>query len=281
MMLTDEQFVRTRRLALSLAGMELHERHRDLIDQRKRRLGLAEPTGYDTLLSAVESGDTAAAQHLISLLATHFTGFFRHPQHFLAAAAHARSAVDRRGVARLWCAAASTGEEPYSLAMALVEARPDAARFATILATDIDHHALARGRDAIYPAAAMAELSPERRTRFFQPALGSDRVQVIAPIRAMVEFAALNLAEVAWPTIGTFDVIFCRNVLMYLEACYRYAVLERMASLLTSEGRLILDPTEHLGKASHLFTVAGPGLYTRRPAPSPQRPLALPGHRSV
>ena len=89
-------------------------------------------------------------------------------------------------------------------------------------------------------------------------------------MRRLVEFRALNLASEAWPVEGPFDVIFCRNVLMYLETCHRYAVLERMASLLAPDGLLILDPTEHLGKAGHLFTPAADGVYSRRRTTLPQ-----------
>ena len=82
-------------------------------------------------------------------------------------------------------------------------------------------------------------------------------------------FRALNLTDLEWPPAGLFDVVFCRNVLMYLEAGHRYSVLERLASVLAPDGRLILDPAEHLGKAAHLF---GPGRtgFTRPPRATPR-----------
>jgi chemotaxis protein methyltransferase CheR len=86
-----------------------------------------------------------------------------------------------------------------------------------------------------------------------------------------VEFRTLNLAAESWPIEGPFDVIFCRNVVMYLEACHRYAVLERMASLLAPDGLLILDPAEHTGQASHLFMQGSDGVYSRRGMSSPPR----------
>ena len=81
----------------------------------------------------------------------------------------------------------------------------------------------------------------------------------------------MNLADVLWPVEGPFDVVFCRNVLMYLEACHRYAVVERLASVLAPDGLLILDPTEHLGKAGHLFTPGADGVYSRRRLSCPPR----------
>jgi chemotaxis protein methyltransferase CheR len=85
----------------------------------------------------------------------------------------------------------------------------------------------------------------------------------------------LNLTDPAWPLEGPFDVVFCRNVLMYLEACHRYAVLERMASVLAPDGILILDPTEHLGKAAHLFAHGADGIYSSRPRSGGRRELAF------
>src|SRR5438034_4242859 len=119
-MLTSEQFDRTRRLALRLAGIELFERHRELLHRRCPRTHIPNPAAFDALLSAAEEGDLASNRRLVGLVTTRFTGFFRHPGHFEAAAEHALRAVRRCGRARLWSAAAATGEEPYSLALALV-----------------------------------------------------------------------------------------------------------------------------------------------------------------
>jgi chemotaxis protein methyltransferase CheR len=149
-MMTNEQFDRTRRLALRLAGIELFERHREVLARRIRRLGIHDTAGFDTLLNAADEGDTRAGQQLIGLLTTHFTGFFRHPRHFGVAAEHARWAVHRRGTARLWSAAAATGEEPYSLAMALIDIFQRKNPPVTILATDIDGDALAVARQGEY-----------------------------------------------------------------------------------------------------------------------------------
>jgi chemotaxis protein methyltransferase CheR len=84
-------------------------------------------------------------------------------------------------------------------------------------------------------------------------------------VRRLVEFRRLNLADVVWPLDGVFDVVFCRNVLMYLDACHRCAVLERIASMLEPGGLLRLDPSEHVGGAAPLFVDRGSGAYSRRP----------------
>ena len=171
----------------------------------------------------------------------------------------------------MWSAAAANGEEPYSLAMELTEVfrRPDPP--ATILATDIDEDALTVAECGEYSELALRALDPRRRARFFSQAGVVGRWRIAPELRRWLEFRVLNLADVSWPVEGPFDVIFCRNVLMYLEECHRYAVLERIASLLASDGMLLLDPAEHLGTAGQWFSQEVGGVYLRRETAAPRR----------
>jgi chemotaxis protein methyltransferase CheR len=270
--LTDAQFERARRLALGLAGIELLDRHRDLLGRRRARLAM--PGTLDAWLAAAEGGDRDARRRVIELLTTRFTGFFRHPWHFHLAAEHALWAVHQRGAARLWSAAAATGEEPYSLAMALIDVfrREDPA--VTILATDIDEAALAVARDAAYGPATLAALPAEHRARFLGEPADGGRRRLVPAVRKLVEIRPLNLADAAWPLEGIFDVVFCRNVLMYLERRHRDAVFERIAALLRPGGLLLLDPSEHSGEAAPLYTEHGQGVYTRRGSAARRGPAA-------
>jgi chemotaxis protein methyltransferase CheR len=268
-MLSNQQFDRARRLASNLAGIELVERHRELLDRRSRRFGILSGADLDSLLSAAEDGQTAASQRLLCLLTTKFTGFFRHPRHFDIAADHALRAAQQCGRARLWCAAAATGEEAYSLAMRLIEVFRGPDPPATLLATDLDKDALAVAQRGEYGEPALRALDIRRRGAFFCESSGARRYRIAPAVRCLVDFRPLNLASTAWPVEGPFDVIFCRNVLMYLEARHRYAVLDRMASLLAPEGLLMLDPAEHPGKAGHLFTPGDGGVYARGRASCP------------
>lgn len=263
-MVTSGQLERTRRLALRLAGIELFERHREVLDRRLRRLGILKEAGFDALLDRVDAGDAHAGQQLIGLLTTNFTGFFRHPRHFELAAEHALWAVHRRGEARLWSAAAATGEEPYSLAMSLLEIFRNNPPTVTVLATDLDEAALAVAQRGEYGEPALEALPAGHRARFFGPAATPKHWRINADVHGLVTFRSLNLTDLVWPPAGPFDVVFCRNVLMYLEAGHRYAVLERLASVLAPDGRLILDPSEHLGKAAHLFGSGTNGVYPGR-----------------
>jgi chemotaxis protein methyltransferase CheR len=263
-MLTDLQFARLRQQADRLAGIALLDRHRATIARRMPRLGLASD-GIAALLDAVEACDPSAAQRLISLLTTNHTTFFRHPHQLDLAAEQALWAVHRRGSAAIWSAAASTGQEPWSLAMAVlgVFGRDDPP--VTILASDIDAAALAVAEAGSYDAAAIAAIPAEHRSR------GVSDGRITPVVRALVRFARLNLIDVAWPFSGPFDVVCCRNVLMYLGQDHRYAILERIAALLAPDGMLLLDPSEHLGTAGSLFTAGGGGVYSLRSGQRPQR----------
>lgn len=266
-MLTSEQFDRTRRLALRLAGIELFERHREVLNRKIRRLGMHSGTGFDALLNSADAGDAKAIRRMIGLLTTNFSGFFRHPQHFDLAAEQVLRTVHRRGASRVWSAAASTGEEPYSLAMSLIEMFQGDKPAVTILATDIDEDALAVARQGQYGEPAVSALTAPHRNCFFSR-IDARRWHINQTVRNLVEFRVLNLNDLVWPDEGPFDVVFCRNVLMYLDASHRYSVLERLASVLAPDGILMLDPTEHTGKADHWFTRGTNGVYSRR---SPSR----------
>lgn len=266
-MLTHEQFERTRHLARRWAGIELLGRHRELLDCRCRRIAILSPASFEELLRAAEDGDPTAGRTFLGLVTTTFTGFFRHPRHFSLAAEHALGAARSQGRARLWSAGAATGEEPYSLAMALWEAFHPEEPSATILATDISEEALAVARRGEYSKAALDALTPEQRSRFFSQSPRPKPWSVAPEVGHLVEFRTLNVVDAVWPVEGPFDVIFCRNVLMYLEVGCRRTVLERMASLLAPAGLLLLDPTEHPGPAGHLFRPNAGGVYWLLRAP--------------
>src|SRR5262245_12786325 len=197
-MFTSLQFEQARHLALRLTGIELVERHREILYRRSLRLGILDR--LDALLAAAEVGDPEASQRLISLFTTNRTGFFRHPAHFEVAAQHALRVQQRCGRVRYWSAAASTGEEPYSLAMALTSAVKIEERRFSILATDIDVEALAVARRGEYSLPALAALEAGQLERFFTEATAGRR-SIKQSVRSLVEFDALNLVDVAWQNI--------------------------------------------------------------------------------
>ena len=263
-MVSNLQFDRIRKLALELAGIELVERHQELLNHRFRRLGILDEAGLDTFLSEAESGDPAATRRLVHLLTTKFTGFFRHPAQFKLAAEHAMEVTRRGGVARLWSAGAATGEEPYSLAMALVEAFGRDDPPASVLATDVDAEALAVGERGEYAESALRDLERSRRERFFVQRPNERTLAMTPSLRRIVEFRTVNLVRADWAVEGPFDVIMVRNVLMYLESGHRDHVLRRMLGRLAPEGLLMIDPVEGLGSMGSQFLDRGDGVYLAR-----------------
>lgn len=246
---------------------------------RVRRLKLDTIESMEALLQSAEAGGPSACQRLITMLTNCHTGFFRHPWHFDLAAEHALWAAHRRRTARLWSAAAATGEEPYSLAMALIgESRRDDPPV-TILATDINPSALGNAQLGEYSDAALASLAPELRARFFCTPTGAGRWRISEPAHRLVQFQRLNLASSEWGVEGPFDVVFCRNMLMYLGSPHRTAILRRIAALIAPDGLLFLDPAENLGDAADLFHPGRNGVYSPRTAngrgQSPRRQTML------
>jgi chemotaxis protein methyltransferase CheR len=260
-MLHHELLEQTHRLALRIAGIELFQRHNEILERRAHRVGVFGDDAYREFLRTVEQGDGAAQRRFVSMITTNFTGFFRHPQHFDLAAEHALYAVHRRGTAHLWSAAASTGEEPYSLAMSLCEVFRRETVPATVDATDIDEDALESGQRGVYN---LRTLEPAWSARYFERDVSPLQVRVSDTARRLIRFRALNLTDTEWSLSQTYDVVFCRNVLMYLHPEHRYAVLERIVSVMARDGVLFLDPSEHLGRAAHWFESGTRGMYALR-----------------
>ena len=268
-MLTGTQFDRIRSLALRLAGIEMTDRHRESLGRRRPGLGRSGGGDWDELLDAAERGDPDGRRRFIERVTTRYTRFFRNPDQLKAAAIQVENVVRRRGGARLWSAGTSTGEEAYSLAWATRDVDPAGSDGSSVLATDIDEGALAVAVAGRYSLAAVQDVEPAIRTELFEATERADVWRVASEVRRRVEFRRVNLADLVWPVSGLFDVIFCRNVLMYLDPSYRYAVLERLASHLASDALLVLDPAEHLGRAAPHFQAQGPGIWRRRLATGP------------
>jgi chemotaxis protein methyltransferase CheR len=160
--------------------------------------------------------------------------------------------------------------------MALIEQAGTDQPAVGILATDINEDALAVAQRGEYGEAVLQNLEVGRRSRFFARSGAVPRWSVVPAVRRQVAFRVLNLAEKSWRVEGPFDVILCRNVLMYLGIAHRCAVLERMGSLLSPDGLVILDPVEHPGPAGSLFACVGDGVYSLRA----QSPHALASGRA-
>jgi chemotaxis protein methyltransferase CheR len=201
--------------------------------------------------------------HMVDLLTTNKTSFFREPAHFDVlrdAVVPAFGAAP--GGLRLWSAGCSSGEEPYTMAMVLREALADPAwRGARILATDISERVLARARAGVYPDETAADVDPALLRRHFarDPEGGW---AAGAALRARIQFAPLNLMG-PWPMRGPFHAIFCRNVMIYFDKPTQGALVNRYYDLLAPGGYLFVGHSESLSAVDHAFAYVQPAVYRK------------------
>ncbi|HEY0885943.1 MAG TPA: CheR family methyltransferase [Ramlibacter sp.] len=264
--LTDRDFARIRALIHRDAGIALGAHKREMVysrvSRRLRQLGLPDFTTYVDLLESAEGG--AECQLFINSLTTNLTSFYREEHHFPVLA---RLAQASPGPLSIWCAAASTGEEPYSIAMTLFEAIGERACAARIIATDIDTDVLAKAESGVFRQERVGALSPERLKRFFSRGVGANAgyVKVRPEVRALVRFERLNLLDASWPVKERQDAIFCRNVMIYFDKPTQKRVLERFVPLLKPHGLLFAGHSENASLVSPAFRSAGQTVYSLAP----------------
>ncbi|MGM0703529.1 MAG: CheR family methyltransferase [Pseudomonadota bacterium] len=264
LVLTDADFTRIRQLIYERAGIVLAEHKREMVYSRlAKRLRHHGMTRFGDYLARLERYPEAREwQAFTNALTTNLTAFFREAHHFPLLADHVR---DRREPVRVWSAAASTGEEPYSIAMTLMETLGSRASNAFVLGTDIDTDALERARTGIYPVEQVNKLDAERIRRFFQR--GRGRHEGLARLRPevsnLVEFHSLNLLAPQWPPVkGPFDAIFCRNIMIYFDKQTQARILERFAPLLKPDGLLFAGHSENFSYITDVFRLRGQTVYT-------------------
>lgn len=259
---TDHDFERVRRIIYKKAGINLSDSKKQLVysrlARRLRALGLPNFSAYLTYLETTEEEQ----QEFVNALTTNLTAFFREEHHFSTLFQFASEFKHRRPL-RVWCSASSTGEEPYSIAITLVEAFGRYDPPVEIIASDIDSNVLAEASRAIYYENRIDNLSLDRKKQFFLKGKGgnSGKVRVIEPLRNMVEYKQINLLGENWPLTGLFDVIFCRNVMIYFDKPTQQKLLERMLRYLHKDGLYIAGHSESFSQANHLVRLVGKTTY--------------------
>jgi len=266
--LSRDDFNRISQMIYADAGIHLAEGKAALVyarlAKRLRALRMQAFRDYCDLVSSPEGA--SERQEMLTSLTTNVTRFFREPHHFEHLKTHVLTPLaQRRARARLWSAACSTGQEPYSIAFTLLSLWPDAAKHdVKILATDIDRNVLATAEAGVYAENLLEGVSPDMRRRFFEPA-GGDRAEfrVIAAARRLITFRPLNLVE-AWPMQGQFNAIFCRNVVIYFDEPTQQGIWEKFVPRLTPDGALYIGHSERVtgAAATHLRS---DGVSTYRP----------------
>jgi len=259
----ERDFRRICTLIHERAGIALSDSKRDMVYsrlvRRVRAVGVGSFAEYLDVLQRNDDDDEWQA--FTNALTTNLTAFFRESHHF----EHLRQFLRDRHEPRptVWCAAASTGEEPYSIAMIACEAFDSMRPPVSIIATDVDTNVLATASNGVYPIERIRQLSNERRRRFFQRGTGAREgfCRVHPALRALIEFRPLNLLDRAYELQPGFAAIFCRNVMIYFDKKTQYDVLARMKPLLQPDGYLYAGHSESFFHAADLFHSCGRTIY--------------------
>lgn len=246
--LTATEMQRVRDRLYEAAGIVLAPSKTQMVTARLSRrvaaLKLPDLTAYLNHLDGPHGA--SEEQAFINSLTTNKTSFFREPEHFDALVSQLAARGPTRGEVRVWCAASSTGEEPWTLAMVLHRALAAQGGHARILATDIDTDVLTRAERAVYPEECLDDVPAEHRDVFVRgKGEAAGEVRVRRALREMVVFRQLNLRR-PFPLRGGFEAIFCRNALIYFSVEDQIDTVRRMAALLAPTGRLYLGHSEGL-----------------------------------
>jgi chemotaxis protein methyltransferase CheR len=262
---TNSDFDRVQSLIYQRAGISLHDgKHAMVYSRLSRRL---RDTGYQSFkeyLGWLENHDGPEWQEFVNALTTNLTAFFREQHHFEIFADHLASKP--AGAAwRVWCNAASTGEEPYSIVMTALDALGPKANL-TLAASDIDSKVLATAAQGVYRLDGLKGVDAARIQRFFLRGKGANdgMARVKPELQRMIEFLSVNLIRDDWPFREPFDVVFCRNVMIYFDAPTQRKVLERIHRVMVPGGLLFVGHAENFSESRDLFVLKGKTVYERR-----------------
>jgi chemotaxis protein methyltransferase CheR len=259
---TDRDFEQIRQHIYAHAGINLSPAKKDMVysrlGRRLRATGLKTFKDYIALL-ATDNNDEW--ESFVNSLTTNLTSFFREAHHFPVLAEHI-SHIKRRPI-NIWCNAASTGEEPYTIAMTMMDAFNSLTPPVRIIATDIDTSALQKASNGIYSLEQAEKLPKDILERFFLKGRGekSGQVRVRQELRDLIEFKQLNLQDANWPIKGPFDAIFCRNVMIYFDRPTQHKILHRFVPIMQRDALLFAGHSESL-QGIDVFKSRGKTVYS-------------------
>jgi chemotaxis protein methyltransferase CheR len=262
---TQADFDRVQSLIYQRAGISLHDgKHAMVYSRLSRRL---RDTGYESFrdyLGWLETHDGPEWQEFINALTTNLTSFFREHHHFEILTEHLKSRPATTAW-RVWCNAASTGEEPYSIVMTAMDALGSSANF-KLWASDIDSKVLAAAARGVYRLDGIKGIDTARMQRFFMRGKASNEgmLRVKPELQRMIEFLSVNLIRDDWPFREPFDIVFCRNVMIYFDAATQRSVLERIHRVMKPGGLLFVGHSENFNESRDLFVLRGKTVYERR-----------------
>jgi chemotaxis protein methyltransferase CheR len=264
---TARDFQRVQALIMARVGIHLGPNKSQMVYSRlARRLRATGMTSVSVYLDQLEDGDHLEWQSFINALTTNLTAFFRENHHFETLVAYFRDQPQAEPIT-VWCCAASTGEEPYSILIALREAFGPG-KPVHLIATDVDTQALASARAGVYAMERVSKLSRPVLRKYFQKGRGprAGMVRIRPELREAVEFRQVNLLDSRWPVEGPLDVIFCRNVFIYFTPETQKQLLRRFRRLLRPDGLFFAGHSESLISSGEGYRSLGRTVFTPDPA---------------
>lgn len=270
--ITDRELTAVIELVYRKSGITLHDGKRALVtarlQKRLKAIGVRTYSEYLAYLDRDASGGELVM--LLDAISTNHTSFFREPQHFdfLRDRVVPDLVAAKRPSIEVWSAACSSGEEPFTLAMVLEEALPEAdQRGVRILASDLSTKVLGTARSGVYKLERVRDIAPPLLRKYFEKGMGPQEglARVKAAVRQRIRFEQLNLLEIG--DLGTrFSVIFCRNVMIYFDRSVQQRVVSMLERHLLPGGYLFISHSESLNGISHGLRWVAPAVYRRRDA---------------
>ena len=267
-------FDEVRKMIYDHAGIALSEGKEDMVYSRlARRLRATGLKSFRDYLDYLRAGHDEEWEAFVNSLTTNLTDFFRENHHFVLLKEFLAKRRDRP--ITIWSSASSTGEEPYSTAMTVVQAMGGFDASVKVLASDLDTNVLKKCQDGVYTLDRLKKVTAEQQRQFFLKGTGEREglAKVRPELRAMVEFFQLNLLAPNWPIRDRLDVIFCRNVMIYFDKPTQHKILARMKPLLKPDGLLFMGHSEALYHAADLFRLRGQTVYEHAEAAAARVPV--------
>lgn len=266
---SDHDFQRVRKLIYGHAGISLSNAKSDMVYSRlARRLRTLDMQSFAEYLDKLEATDDEREwEAFTNCLTTNLTSFFRESHHFPILSEHLQQ-VKGQGPITIWCSASSTGEEPYSIAMTACEAFGTLKPPVQIIASDIDTNVLKVAAQGVYPLERVEKMDRALCKKYLLRGAGNNAgfVRVRDELRHMIQFMPLNLLHAQWPLAGPFDVIFCRNVMIYFDKPTQGIILNRFAPLMKPNALLFGGHSENFTYVTQAFKLRGKTVYELNPA---------------
>ncbi|NRB80839.1 MAG: protein-glutamate O-methyltransferase [Saccharospirillaceae bacterium] len=262
--MTEKNFQSIAKIAYEVTGIVLGNHKKDLVYSRiSRRIRSLELTNFNDYINLIQDQNNQEFTSFVNSITTNLTSFFRESHHFDFLKSTAFPELKKKGKSPLiWSAGCSTGEEPYSIAMTLDQFYPGGDfGGAKILATDLDSNVLNTGRRGVYEGSKIETLDKKLKRIYFR--FNNDDVAVTENLKENIQFNRLNLLG-PWPMKKKFDIIFCRNVIIYFNKETQKELFNRYSKMLNQHGYLIIGHSENIHGFQDQFESIGRTIYRKK-----------------